>query len=208
MHIRLYQKLKEDLFFSKILCPSDRAKETANLTGKDSRLIELILEESEEVLKVRQGLIITRHRLGFVCANAAIDQSNTGEKDGVILLPKDPDKSAREIRKTIKQKLGINVAVIINDSHGRPFREGAVGVAVGIAGINPMLSYIGKMDRNGYVMRSSVEAIADEMASAATLLMGQGSESRPVVIIRGFQYKAGNEGIKTLIRPTKYDLFS
>ena len=95
------------------------------------------------MLKVRQGLIITRHRLGFVCANAAIDQSNTGEKDGVILLPKDPDK-ALEIRKTIKQKLGINVAVIINDSHGRPFREGAVGVAVGIAGINPMLSYIGR----------------------------------------------------------------
>lgn len=205
---KIVSKAEGRFILLKNIVPSDRAKETANLTGKDSRLIELILEESEEVLKVRQGLIITRHRLGFVCANAAIDQSNTGEKDGVILLPKDPDKSAREIRKTIKQKLGINVAVIINDSHGRPFREGAVGVAVGIAGINPMLSYIGKMDRNGYVMRSSVEAIADEMASAATLLMGQGSESRPVVIIRGFQYKAGNEGIKTLIRPTKYDLFS
>ena len=205
---KIVSKAENRCIFLNDVIPSDRAKELGKITGKDARLIELMLHESKEVLKVRQGLIITRHRLGFVCANAAIDQSNADGKDCVILLPKDPDKSARDIRKSIKQESGKTVAVIINDSHGRPFREGAIGIAVGIAGINPMLSYIGKKDRYGYVMRSSVEAIADEMASAATLLMGQGSESRPMVIIRGIPYGAGDEGKKSLIRPPKLDLFN
>jgi len=186
--------------------PSDEARNLSDITGKDARLVELILQESKEIVKVQRGLIIARHRLGFVCANAAIDQSNAG-KDSVVLLPENPDQSAKEICELIKSEVGKEVAVIINDSHGRPFRQGAIGIAVGIWGMKPLLSYIGKKDRYGYKMRSSVEAIADEMASAATLLMGQGDESRPVVIIKGISYEAGDDGVKPLIRPPELDLF-
>lgn len=186
--------------------PGDDAKKLSDITGKDARLIELILQESEEIVKVRRGLIIARHRLGFVCANAAIDQSNAG-KDSVVLLPENPDKSAKGISKLIKSEVGKDVAVVINDSHGRPFRQGSIGIAVGIWGMKPLLSYVGKKDRYGYKMRSSVEAIADELASAATLLMGQSNESRPVVLFKGISYEAGDDGVKPLIRPPELDLF-
>jgi len=186
--------------------PSSKARQLSEIVGKDPRLIELILQESEEIVKVRKGLIIARHRLGFVCANAAIDQSNAGEGTA-ILLPENPDESAKRICKSIKEETGKNIAVIINDSHGRPFRQGAIGIAVGIWGIKPLLSYAGKRDRYGYTLRSSVEAIADELSSAATLLMGQSNEGRPVVIIKGLSYEAGDGGVKSLIRSPKLDLF-
>jgi coenzyme F420-0:L-glutamate ligase/coenzyme F420-1:gamma-L-glutamate ligase len=165
------------------------------------------LQESQEVLKVRKNVIITRHRLGFVCANAAVDRSNAGGEDRVILLPENPDKSASYVRISLGEKLKREVAVIINDSHGRPFREGAIGIAVGISGMAPLHSYIGKSDRYGYVMKTSVEAVADEIASAATLLMGQINESRPVVIIKGYEYEKSYSGIKENIRDPKKDLF-
>ncbi|MDD4569219.1 MAG: coenzyme F420-0:L-glutamate ligase [Tepidanaerobacteraceae bacterium] len=204
---KIISKAEGRLIHLSEVLPSDEARNLSELTGKDPHLIQVILQESKEIVKVRKGLIIARHRLGFVCANAAIDQSNAGI-DSVVLLPEDPDRSAKEICNLIKSELGKDVAVIVNDSHGRPFREGAIGIAVGIAGMKPLLSYVGKKDRYGYVMRSSVEAVVDEIASAATLLMGQSDESRPVVVIRGYSYEFGNDGIKDLLRPVEKDLFS
>lgn len=191
---------------SKVL-PTEEAIKLSCITGKDPRIVQLILDESEEIIRVRKGLIIARHKLGFICANAAIDQSNAGVGN-VILLPKHPDKSARDICNFIKKETGKEIAVIINDSHGRAFREGAIGVAIGISGMKPMLSYIGREDRYGYVMRSSKEAIADEISSAATLLMGQSNESRPIVIMRGYSYEPSDEGMQELLLPPEKDLFA
>jgi coenzyme F420-0:L-glutamate ligase/coenzyme F420-1:gamma-L-glutamate ligase len=204
---KIVSKAEGRLVYLSKVTPGEQARELANICEKDPRLIEVILQESQEVLKVRKNVIITRHRLGFVCANAAVDRSNTGGEDRVILLPENPDKSACYIRISLGEMLKREVAVIINDSHGRPFREGAIGVAVGISGMAPLHSYIGKSDRYGYVMQTSVEAVADEIASAATLLMGQIDESRPVVIIKGYEYEKSYSGIKENIRDSKKDLF-
>jgi len=188
--------------------PSQKALTYGKITGKNPALIELILKESEKVLKATKGVIITRHKLGYVCANAGVDYSNAGDKNCVVLLPQDPDKSAKNIRIKLEKYFNKKIAVVINDTHGRSFREGAIGIALGSNGIRPLVSYIGKKDRNGYKMKSSVEAIIDEVASAATLLMGQVDEGKPIVLIKGIKYKYSDEGVKSVIRKPEKELFN
>lgn len=169
--------------------PSKRAIELAEKVNKDPRLVELILRESKEVLKAESGHIISLTHHGIVCADAGIDKSNTGGKDRVVLLPKNPDASARKIRETIRELLGVNVAVIISDTYGRPFREGVINQAIGFSGIMPYRDYIGKPDRDGYIMRVTKVTVVDEIASAAELVIGQGKENVPFAIVRGIEYE-------------------
>jgi coenzyme F420-0:L-glutamate ligase/coenzyme F420-1:gamma-L-glutamate ligase len=186
-----------------------KAQQIADSYLLDPRIVQLILSESTEILKIRPRLIIARHKLGYICANAGIDRSNTGSKHGdiAVLLPENPDESASRIREGLREIFGKDVAVIINDSHGRPFREGAIGVALGISGLDPLVRYAGKKDLYGYELKTSVEAVADELSSAATLLMGQSDEGRPVVIIKGFNYTRDESSHMRLIRDPQKDLF-
>ena len=186
----------------------DEARRLSGETGKDPRLVQVILNESNRVVRVHAGVLITEHRLGFICANAGVDHSNVGlGPDVVAVLPRDPDASARAIATAVQHAFGAAVAVIINDSHGRPHREGAVGVCIGAAGLEPVVSMIGRPDRYGYTMRTSTEAVADELAAAATLLQGQCDEGTPAVLIRGLAVKAGEGGARSLLRDPDRDLF-
>ncbi len=186
----------------------DDARRLSGDTGKDPRLVQVILNESTRVVRVHAGVLITEHRLGFICANAGVDHSNVGlGPDVVSVLPRDPDASARAISAAVQQAFGAAVAVIINDSHGRPHREGAVGVCIGAAGLEPLVSMIGRPDRYGYTMRTSTEAVADELAAAATLLQGQCDEGTPAVLIRGLAVEAGAGGARSLLRDPDRDLF-
>ncbi|HYM68352.1 MAG TPA: coenzyme F420-0:L-glutamate ligase [bacterium] len=188
--------------------PGEVAARLAREGGKDPRLIEVILRESKQVVRAHGGVLITEHRLGFICANAGVDHSNVGIGPEVVsLLPRDPDASARAIREAVRGAFGASVAVVINDSHGRPHREGAVGVCIGAAGLEPLLSLVGRPDRYGYTMRSSVEAVADELAGAATLLQGQCDEGTPAVLIRGAPVPRGDGGAAKLLRDPSRDLF-
>jgi len=186
--------------------PSPRARALAREVGKDPRLVEVILRESVEVLRSRPGLLITRHRLGFVCANAGVDQSNAGPGK-VVLLPEDPDRSAHQIRERIERVFGARCGVIVSDTHGRAHREGAVGVCIGLSGLSPFLDHRGRMDLFGYTLRTSVEAVADELASGATILMGQSAERRPLVLIRGAPAEQDGRSARALVRPRARDLF-
>ena len=184
-----------------------RAEQLAVEAEKDPRLCQVILDESARILRVRPGLIIAEHRLGFICANAGVDFSNVGlGSEWVCVLPKDPDGSAVRIRRAIAQAVGADVAVIINDTHGRPWREGAVGVAIGVAGLEPIYSYIGREDLYGYVLHSSIESVADELAATASLLQGQAAEGTPLVVIRGARFLPGAGRTKLLREPDK-DMF-
>jgi coenzyme F420-0:L-glutamate ligase/coenzyme F420-1:gamma-L-glutamate ligase len=187
--------------------PSARALELAEVAHKDPRLVEVILRESRDVRRVRPGLIIAEHRLGFVCANAGVDHSNVGLGDDVVVtLPRDPDASAARLREGLRAAFGVEVGVIVNDSHGRPFRQGTTGAAIGAAGLRVLRSYVGEADRYGYVLRVSVEAVADELAALANLLQGQAAEGRPVVLIRGAEHP-GAGCAADLVRPQGEDLF-
>lgn len=187
--------------------PSENARTIALKCGKDPRIIELFLQESSEVLWYgADGPFITRHRLGYICANAGVDQSNT-DLNCAILLPKDPDASALKLRQGLEKKYNASIGVIICDTHGRTFRTGACGVAVGASGLNMLKSYIGKPDLANRIMRSSVEAQGDELAAAATLIMGQGDEGRPIAIIRGISECLGNQSAKEMVRPPENDIF-
>jgi coenzyme F420-0:L-glutamate ligase / coenzyme F420-1:gamma-L-glutamate ligase len=188
--------------------PGAEARRLARDTGKDPRLVQVILNESGRVVRVHAGVLITEHRLGFICANAGVDHSNVGlGPDVVSLLPRDPDASARAIAAAAEEAFAASVAVIINDSHGRPHREGAVGVCIGAAGLEPLLSMVGRPDRYGYTMRTSTEAVADELAAAATLLQGQCDEGTPAVLIHGIPMREGPGGGRRLLRDSTRDLF-
>jgi len=192
--------------------PSAHALELADKSKKDARVVELMLQESNEVLRVRVGTIIVEHKLGFVCANAGIDHSNVhgggNEKEEyVLLLPEDPDKSARNIREQIKQKTGVNVGVMIIDSHGRAWRNGTVGICIGLSGIPALMDERGWKDLFGYTLQITVVGIADELAAAASLMMGQAAEGIPAVHVRGFPYPLGEGALKELIRPKNQDMF-
>lgn len=187
---------------------SRRAQELSAKTGKSPQLVQLILDESQEVVAAQRGVLMCRHRLGWVCANAGVDQSNTAGSGYAVLLPLDPDASAKRISEQIEAKTGVKVAVIIADTHGRPLREGIVGVAIGSYGISPMRSYIGEHDRAGRPMTSSVEAVADEIAGAASLLIGQGKESIPAVLMRGYAYQFADCGISALKRDKNREIFA
>lgn len=187
--------------------PSREAETLGADSQKDPRLCQVILNESKAVMRVRPGLVITEHRLGFICANAGVDRSNVGMGDDwVSVLPKDPSASAARLAEAIRTALGVTVAVIVSDTHGRPFREGAVGVAIGTSGLEPLLSHIGHKDLYGYVLHSSIEGVADELAATASLLQGQAAEGTPLVLIRGARFDA-EEGKTKLLREPDKDMF-
>jgi coenzyme F420-0:L-glutamate ligase/coenzyme F420-1:gamma-L-glutamate ligase len=190
--------------------PSPEAKRLAVESLKDPRLVELILRESRVVLRVRPGVIVVEHRLGFVCANAGIDRSNIetpGGSESVLLLPEDPDASAEKIRQALQSATGANLGVLIIDSHGRAWRLGTVGAAIGLAGIPALVDLRGEMDLYGYRLESTVVAAADELASAASLVMGQAAEGLPFIHVRGFPYPLRDSKLQELIRPRELDLF-
>lgn len=188
------------------IIPSEESKKISSRTGKDPKLVELIISQSNEIIKIQREIIITETKHGFVCANSGIDTSNVGNSNHVVLLPVDPDKSAREIRNYIRSKTKTNVAVIISDTFGRPFRKGQVNVAIGVAGINPIKSYIGDSDMYGNILRVTEIAIADEIASAAELVMGK-SLRVPVTIVRGYDFSSTDASMSTVTRAKKDDLF-
>lgn len=192
--------------------PSSQAIELAEKTEKDARLVELILHESNEVLRTRPGTIIVEHKLGFVCANAGIDHSNVAgigdsAEEWVLLLPTDPDRSAETIRHQIQAQTGKQIGVLIIDSHGRAWRNGTVGVAIGIAGLPGLQDLRGEPDLFGFTLRITQVGAADELAAAASLVMGQAAEGTPVVHVRGFPYPMRDGSLKEIIRPKEQDLF-
>jgi coenzyme F420-0:L-glutamate ligase/coenzyme F420-1:gamma-L-glutamate ligase len=193
----------------KAVFPSERAKTLASETSKDPRYVEVILSESEEIVRHRPGVIIAAHRLGYVMANAGIDQSNIGSpgEDSVLLLPRDPDRSAAALKAAFDSAFGADTAVIINDSFGRPWRMGVTGVALGAAGLPALKDMIGEPDLFGRPMQVTSIAIADEIAAGASLLMGQAAEGLPVVIVRGLKLSGPAQPASALIRPREQDMF-
>ena len=191
--------------------PGARALELAALTGKDPRFVELVLRESTDVVRAGKNVLIVRHRNGYVYANAGIDQSNIDPRSGptrALLLPENPDASAARLRRALNGANGVEIAVIVNDSAGRPWRMGVTGIAIGCAGILALKSRIGDGDLFGKPLLVTEIAVADELAAAASHLMGQADEGAPVVLIRGARYEPSEAGSQALIRPRALDLFS
>ena len=189
--------------------PGEHALKLAAQVNKNPRLVELILRESDEVSRIRPGVLIVRHRLGFTSANAGIDHSNVGHgsEERVLLLPVDPDASAVRIRETVAVVCGVDVGVVITDSHGRPFRLGTVGVAIGVAGLPALWDRRGESDRYGYRLRHTDVGVADEIAAAAGLLMGQAAEGLPAVLLRGLRLPSTDGRAADLVRPKELDLY-
>lgn len=185
--------------------PSQRAVEVATKLNKDPRMVEVILQQSVEIIRLGH-VIISRTKHGFVCANAGVDRSNV-DHDHVTILPDDPDASAERIRGTIKSKLGVAVAVLITDTHGRPFRRGCVGVAVGVAGMNPLLDLRGRQDLFGKKLKVTVTSPADAIAAAAVSVMGETNEGTPMVVVKGAEYERGSGTARELVRAPEHDLF-
>lgn len=185
--------------------PSPRAQEWAAAYDKDARVVEVVLRESKRIVRMERGVLISETEHGFVCANAGVDTSNVAEGT-VTLLPKDPDASARRIRSALEGAFGVRLAVIVCDTFGRPWREGLVNVALGVSGIAPLIDYRGQKDSHGNALKVTVIAIADELASAAELVMKK-SAGVPVVIIRGFGYESRDASGLELIRVPELDLF-
>jgi coenzyme F420-0:L-glutamate ligase / coenzyme F420-1:gamma-L-glutamate ligase len=194
----------------KDVTPSERARTLADQTGKDARFLEVVLSESEEVVRYRPNVVIVAHKLGFVMANAGIDQSNIEHIDGeerVLLLPRDPDATAAALKARFDKAFDADIGVIINDSFGRPWRNGVVGVALGAAGLPALIDMVGVPDMFGRPMRVTEIAVADEIAAGASLLMGQAAEGLPVVVVRGLTFSAAPRPAAALVRPRELDLF-
>lgn len=194
------------------ITPSEKAIDLGAKTEKDPRVVELILQESNEVVRTRVGAIIVEHKLGFICANAGIDHSNVAgdgnqKEEYVLLLPEDPDRSAKQLRTAVFQKTGKTIGVMIIDSHGRAWRNGTVGLCIGLSGIPALIDERGWKDLFGYTLKITVVGVADELAAAASLMMGQAAEGTPVVHVRGFPYKLSEGSLKELIRPKDQDMF-
>jgi coenzyme F420-0:L-glutamate ligase / coenzyme F420-1:gamma-L-glutamate ligase len=186
--------------------PSDLAQRFAERWGKDARYVEVVLRESTRIVRMDRGIIIAQTRHGFVCANAGVDASNVGGGDVACVLPRDPDGSARALREELRRRTGRDVAVIISDSFGRPWRVGIVNVAIGVAGMAPLLDYRGRPDDFGRMMSVSVLAIADELASAAELVSGKVNRC-PFVIVRGYPYPQEEGTAAALVLDASMDLF-
>jgi len=188
--------------------PSQFAKTIAQKSDKDPALVEVVLKEAESIIRMRKGILITLTKHGFICANSGVDKSNVPGEKTVALLPKNPDESAGRIRQEIKKQTGKTVAVIVSDTHGRPLRDGEINIAIGVAGINPIKDRRGKNDLFGYVLRVKRTAIADELASAAELVIGQADEAIPTAIIRGYPYRKSEKATtKDMLRPLEKELF-
>jgi len=190
--------------------PSLQAKKWSRQSGADARVVELALRESRAIVRKKviggRGVLITEARNGMVCANSGVDLSNVNGGTHALLLPKDADKSAARLRSAVKRKMGVEVAMIISDSFGRPWREGLTEAAIGVAGMKPLLDFRGKRDPHGYTLRASAEAVADELACAAGLVCGK-LNGVPVCIVRGFRYAAGRGSARELVRARQNDLF-
>jgi coenzyme F420-0:L-glutamate ligase/coenzyme F420-1:gamma-L-glutamate ligase len=186
--------------------PSGESVEWARQYDLDPRVIELALRESRSVVRRKNGVLITETQHGFLCANSGIDVSNVDGGAHAVLLPEDPDRSAAKLRRELKKLTGVSVPVIITDSFGRPWREGLVDFAIGIAGIKPLRDDRGRRDSHGYKLKASVEAVADELAAAAGLVCGKLNRT-PACIVRGFRYQAGSGSVRELLRPAGSDLF-
>jgi coenzyme F420-0:L-glutamate ligase/coenzyme F420-1:gamma-L-glutamate ligase len=188
--------------------PSPRARALANETRKDPRLVQLIIEESRDIVRTRPDLIIAEHRLGLVLANAGIDRSNVSEgEDAVLLLPLDADASARQLRRALSQAAGARIGVIVTDSVGRAWRKGTVGIAIGTAGVAPFVDLRGCRDLNGRVLQVSEIAPADSLAAIAVLVMGEAAEGTPAAIIRGAATTDDDTPASAVLRPRAEDLF-
>jgi len=191
--------------------PSQAAWELAETSGKDPAVAQLILDESETIMRAKPGLVIARHRLGTVAANAGIDASNVPAEDGetVLLWPVDPDGSAAALRRQLEERFGVALAVIVSDSLGRAWRMGTIGTAIGTSGLNSLIDRRGESDLFGRVLQATLVARADELAAAASLVIGEAAEGTPVAIIRGASYiRDVTQGIGPTLRPRREDLFT
>lgn len=209
---KIVSKAENRLVNLATVTPSPAALELSEKSGKDPRLAELILRESNEVLRTRFGSVIVEHKLGFVCANAGIDHSNVaGEgnpaEDWVLLLPENPDLSAANLRHELESASGKRLGVLIIDSHGRAWRIGTVGVSIGLSGLPGLVDERGWQDLFGYTLQITVLGAADELAAAASLAMGQAAEGTPAVHVRGFPYPLVEGELKEMLRPKNQDMF-
>ena len=195
--------------------PSERAKALADEVGKDPRLVEIILQESQAVSRKTEGALIVRHRLGFISANAGIDSSNAAPPDApaesgpwVLTLPRDPDATAAQLKQALSERFDAKIGVIVTDSWGRPFRRGTVGFAVGVSGVPPLFDRRGAFDRHGRELQATESAVADSIAAAADLVAGQADESQPVTLVRGLRFDSTDEPARTLLRDPEQDLYA
>ncbi len=186
--------------------PSPLAEQFARQWDKDARQVEVVLQESRRIVKMDRGVIIAETHHGFICANAGVDRSNMEGDDVVAVLPPDPDASARAIRDHLREQMGVEVAVIISDTFGRPWREGLVNVAIGLAGMQANVDYTGQYDAQGYELKVTALSVADELAAAAELVMNK-LDNVPVAVIRGYDYPRGDGDLSQLIRDPERDLF-
>ncbi|MGD0213557.1 MAG: coenzyme F420-0:L-glutamate ligase [Terriglobales bacterium] len=186
--------------------PSQASKVWARRYGLDARVSELALRESRRIVRRKRGVLITETKHGFVCANSGVDVSNVDGGQHAVLLPANPDRSAARLRRDLQKHLGIKIAVIVADSFGRPWREGLTEVAIGVAGMRPLVDYRGRCDPHGYSLHATIDAVADELACAAGLVCGK-LAGTPACIIRGYAYQRGRGEARELIRPAKSDLF-
>jgi coenzyme F420-0:L-glutamate ligase / coenzyme F420-1:gamma-L-glutamate ligase len=203
---KIVSKAEGQLIDLATITPSVESVSWSKQYDLDARVIELALRESRSLIRRKNGVLITETRHGFLCANSGIDVSNVDGGQHALLLPEDPDRSARQIQRALKRKTGIDVPVIITDSFGRPWREGLTEFAIGIAGMNPLRDDRGQTDPHGYKLKASVEAVADELACAAGLVCGKLNRA-PACLVRGFQYEVGRGRISDLLRSASTDLF-
>src|SRR5438093_6579591 len=203
---KVVSKAEGHLILLKDITPSPLAQSFAGQWGKDPRHVEVVLQQSRRIVKMDRGVLITETHHGFICANAGVDQSNIEGAEVVAVLPPDPDASARAIRQALRERLGFDVAVIISDTFGRPWRHGLVNIAIGLSGIEAIKDYTGQLDAQGYELRVTALAIADELAAAAELVMNK-LDNVPVAVIRGYEYPRGEGSLAQLIRAAERDLF-
>ncbi len=206
---KIVSKVEGRLVDLRTVTPGDEAQRLAVETDKDPRMVEMVLRESQRVSRKRRGVLVTQHRLGFVSANAGIDHSNVdGDEDHILLLPIDPDASAAQLRAGIQNATGADIGIVISDTHGRPFRLGNVGVAIGVAGMPALLDLRGQPDLFGREMRVSMQGYGDMIASAAHLVSGEGDEGLPVVRVRGLVFPPMDGNATDLVRPADQDLYA
>ena len=203
---KVVSKAEGHLIHLKDVTPSPLAESFARQWEKDPRHVEVVLQQSRRIVKMDRGVLITETHHGFICANAGVDQSNIEGEEVVAVLPPDPDASARAMRQALRERLGCDVAVIISDTFGRPWRHGLVNIAIGLSGIEAIKDYTGQLDAQGYELRVTALAIADELAGAAELVMNK-LDNVPVAVIRGYAYPRGEGSLTQLIRAAERDLF-
>jgi coenzyme F420-0:L-glutamate ligase/coenzyme F420-1:gamma-L-glutamate ligase len=203
---KVVSKAEGHLVVLRDITPSPLAECFARQWGKDPRHVEVVLQQSRRIVKMDRGVLITETHHGFICANAGVDQSNIEGEEVVAVLPPDPDASARVIRQALRARLGFDLAVIISDTFGRPWRHGLVNIAIGLSGMEAIKDYTGQLDAQGYELRVTALAIADELAAAAELVMNK-LDNVPVAVIRGYEYPHGEGSLTQLIRAAERDLF-